>query len=102
MTRLEQLQRLAEASPNDPLAHYAIGLELINQERWGDAVAAFRRSLDVDANYSAAYYHMARAQIKAGESAAAAETLRKGMQVAKARGDWKTEAEMRDLLDTIT
>lgn len=102
MTRLEQLQKLASVTRDDPMPHYAVGLELAQQERWSEAVQAFQQALRINENYSAALYHMARAQIKAGAHADAVETLRRGMTVAHAAGDWKTEAEMRDLLDTIT
>lgn len=102
MTRLEQLQKLVEVCPDDPLTHYGVGLEFINLERWEDAIASMRKTLDVDPQYSVAYYHLARAQIKADRHEEAAESLRRGMTVAHEKGDWKTEAEMRDLLDTIS
>ncbi len=101
MTRLEQLQKLVAISPDDPLTHYAVGLEFIELKRWEDAVAAFRAAIRVDPHYSVAFYHLGRAQIGAADTAGAAETLRSGVDVARAKGDWKTEAEMRDLLDTL-
>jgi len=95
--RLEQLRKLAEISPDDPMAHYAIGLELIQQERWTEAVTAFDQAISADENYSAAYYHKGRALIKANESTAAQETLTKGIEVATAVGDMKTVSEMTEL-----
>lgn len=101
MDRLEQLQKLAAMSPDDPLAHYAVGLELIQREQWPDAVGAFDRALAADGQYSAAYYHKARAQIRGGEHGAAKETLASGIRVAGEAGDWKTRSEMEQLLETI-
>ncbi len=101
MSRLEQLLKLAETSPKDPLSHYALGLEYINLERWDDAAAAFAKALDVDNRYTAAYYHKARAEIRAGKRGAAKATLAAGMECARANGDMKTEREMRELLETI-
>ena len=102
MTRLEQLQKLVRMSPNDPLTHYALGLEHANLQQWPDAIGAYDAALQADAKYSAAYYHKARAEIKAGRAAAAQETLRFGIEVARSAGDLKTVKEMQQLLDTIT
>jgi tetratricopeptide (TPR) repeat protein len=99
--RLEQLQKLAAIAPDDPLAHYGLGLEFINLQRWEDAVAAFNQAIAVDGRYSAAFYHKARAEIAAGNAAAGRATLTAGMEVARAAGDWHTQEEMKALLDTL-
>lgn len=100
MTRLEQLQKLVAVAPHDPMSHYGLGLEFLNLQRWPDAVAAFGQAIAVDAKYSAAYYHKARAQLSAGQPDAARQTLTDGMAVARAAGDWHTEGEMRELLES--
>ena len=102
MSRLEQLQELVATSPDDPLTHYSLALEYNNLERWDDAIAAFEAALKVDAHYSAAYYHKARAEIKASRREAARSTLTVGIEIAGAAGDAKTVREMKDLLDTIS
>lgn len=101
MTRLEQLEKLTSMTPNDPMAHYGLGLEFVNQQRWPEAVAAFDRAMKVDPKYSAAYYHKARAEIAAGLNDAARATLNDGMRAAQQAGDWHTEGEMRELLESI-
>lgn len=101
MTRLEQLQKLARVAADDPLAHYGLALEYINQNAWAEAIAAFNRVLELSPAYSAAYYHRARCEIQCGQPDAARGTLRAGMEVAGAAGDWKTRNEMQELLDSI-
>lgn len=101
MTRLEQLQKLVAIAPGDPMSHYGVGLEYINLQQWSDATAAFQRAIDVDPKYSAAYYHKARAQINGGNEAAARDTLKHGMEIARSAGDWHTQGEMEALLGTI-
>jgi Tfp pilus assembly protein PilF len=101
MSRLEQLRKLLAIAPNDPMSHYGLGLEYINLEQWDDAAAAFSRAIAVDPKYSAAYYHQARALIHSGKPDAARETLNAGIVVAKAAGDWHTQGEMQQLLDSI-
>ncbi len=102
MTRLEKLQKLAAATPQDPLAHFAIGLEHLNLEQYPQAVAAFAQALAVDSRYVAGYYHKARAEIRAGQHEAAQRTLQAGIDVAQAAGDAKTVREMKELLVTIS
>jgi tetratricopeptide (TPR) repeat protein len=101
MSRLEQLKKLLSIAPNDPMSHYGLGLEYINLEQFDDAAAAFARAVEVDAKYSAAYYHKARAEIHAGRADDARRTLTAGIAVAKAAGDWHTQGEMQQLLDSI-
>ena len=101
MSRLDKLTKLTQLAPQDPMTHYGLGLEYINLERWDEAVAAFDRALGVDAKYSAAYYHKARALISAGRGGAARATLEAGIAVARSAGDWHTQNEMTALLDTI-
>ena len=101
MSRLEQLRKLLAIAPNDPMSHYGLGLEYINLEQWDDAATAFSKAIEVDAKYSAAYYHRARAEIHARRPEAARATLNAGIAVAKSAGDWHTQGEMQQLLDSI-
>lgn len=101
MSRLEQLKKLVSISPGDPLAHYALGIELINLTQWEEAIAAFDAAARADPRYSPAYYHKARAEIGAGRPQVARATLTTGIEVARSAGDWHTEGEMRALLESI-
>jgi tetratricopeptide (TPR) repeat protein len=101
MSRLEQLKKLVAVAPEDPLSHYALGLEYINLQQFGEAAEAFDAALRADAKYSAAYYHKGRALIAGGRTDEARQTLTAGMDVAQAQGDWKTQNEMRELLESI-
>lgn len=101
MSRLEQLKRLAALEPSDPLAHYGVGLEHINQGQWPEAIEAFARAIAADRGYSPAYYHKGRAEIAAGQSDAARATLSRGIEIAQSAGDMKTVGEMQELLASL-
>lgn len=101
MTRVEQLKKLIELDPRDPMSHYGLGLEYVNLQEWDNAIAAFGQAIAADANYSSAYYHKARAEIGGGRHADAKTTLTKGMEIAQAAGDWHTQGEMRELLESV-
>lgn len=100
-TRLEQLQKLVAVDPNDPFAHYGVGLELLGLERFEEACAAFTAALERDPNYVAAYHLRARTEIKMGARPAAAETLRAGIAAAQRVGDRHAAAEMAELLESL-
>jgi len=102
VSRLEQLLKLIKLDPADPLGHYAVGLQYFQLERWNDAIAAFEKTLVRDPHYTPAYYHKARAEIRAARREAAQATLAAGMECARSTGDAKTEREMRELLETIS
>lgn len=101
MTRLDQLRKLAAAEPNDPLAHYGIGLECLNLQRWEDARTAFAHTLTIDPKYTAAFLQKARAELKLGAREAAAETLRAGVALAAAKGETHAADEMRKMLEAL-
>ncbi|MCH7873475.1 MAG: hypothetical protein IID33_17390 [Planctomycetes bacterium] len=101
MPRIEQLQKLVQMDPDDALGHYGLALEYLNLEQWGDAAASFASTIERDPNCAAAYYHKARAEIAARSSDEAHATLTRGIEVAGAVGDEKTQREMRELLDTV-
>lgn len=102
MSRLEQLLELASGAPQDPLCQYALGLEYLNQGQWAKAIAAFEKTLKIDCKYAAAYYHKARAEIRASKRDDAKKTLAAGIECSRAGRDEKTEREMHALLETIS
>jgi len=101
MSRLEKLRQLAAAQPDDPLTHYGVGLECMGLEQWPDALAAFDRTLAIDAQYSAAYLQKARTLLKLDRRAEAAAALQAGVAVAAARGETHAVSKMQELLETL-
>ncbi len=101
MSRLDQLRKLADAQPDDPFAHYAVGLEYAEQRQWAQAQAALARSLEIDADYTAAYMQKARAELKLGRREDARATLQAGMAVAGRLGDQHAVDELGKMLEAL-
>lgn len=99
--RIAQLKRLLESDPEDAFCLYGLAIEYANQRNNDDAIAYFDRALAVDADYCYAYFHKAKALEAAGDAPAAAETLRCGIQRAKAIGDHKALNELTGYLDEL-
>jgi tetratricopeptide (TPR) repeat protein len=66
------------------------------------AVAWFDQTLTVDPDYLYAYFHKARCQEQAGDTAAAADTLRQGVERAQSADDAKALNELAAYLDQLT
>jgi Tfp pilus assembly protein PilF len=70
----------------------------------GDAAAAVRHAqaaVALDASYSAGWKVLGQAQIAAGDAAGAAESYRRGIAVADARGDRQAAKEMQVFLKRL-
>ena len=61
--RIEQFRKMAQANPDDDLAHFALGNALFDAQRLGEAVPVLRHVIMVNAGYSRAYVLLASAQL---------------------------------------
>jgi Tfp pilus assembly protein PilF len=94
-TNLEAL--LAKGNDAPPL-RFALATRYLAA---GDAAAAMRHAqacVALDANYSAGWKVLGRAQAAAGDTAAAIESYKRGIEVADARGDRQASKEMQVFL----
>lgn len=87
MSRIEQIRKLLTSSPDDTFLLYSLGMELLGGGQAQQAAAAFRRVLELDASYLAAYTQAAAALRQTGDIPAAAELLRQGLELAGRQGD---------------
>ena len=99
--RISKLKALLEDEPDDPFLLYSLGHEYAKAGDADSALAFFDRTIAADADYCYAYYHKARVQQQAGDTAAAKETLETGLARALASKDQKAESEIRLYLDSL-
>ena len=98
---IEQLQRLLEAEPDDAFLLYALAQERAKAGDLDGAVAGYDRVIALDPGHAYAWFHKARAQEQAGAAGDAADTLRAGLQAARAVGDHKAAAEIAAYLGDL-
>jgi Flp pilus assembly protein TadD len=91
--RVEALRALVGENPDDPLGHYLLGLELSKLSRHDEAVRAFRRAVDLDPLYTAAWRELGKALGRAGDVPGARGALARAVEVAEVTGDLQTRRE---------
>jgi tetratricopeptide (TPR) repeat protein len=102
MSRIDQLQKLLELEPNDPFCLYGLAQEYVKTDELEKAIAYFDKTLEADGNYVYAYYHRGKALLRLGRRDDALATFRRGHEVARAVGDEKGLAELRDAIAELS
>ena len=96
--RLAFLEQTTSAGNADSFAWYALALEYKKEQRWDDAMAAFRSLRDKDPSYLALYLMAGQTLVEADRPADAREWLTSGITLARSRGDAKTLGELENAL----
>lgn len=96
--RIEKFRTMAEANPNDELAHMSLGRALLEADDADGAARAFQRVLVITPKHSKTYQLLATAQFKLERKEEALETLKTGARVANERGDLMPRNEMVRIL----
>ena len=102
MPSIEQLQKMLKSEPRDAFLRYALAMEYAKQNQFADALREFRTLLDAHPDYVAGYFMMGRTQAQSGDTKSAADTYRKGIDVAKEKGDLHAAGEISDALEELT
>jgi len=91
-------QSLAE-DPADTFLRYGLAMQCLRE---GDVEEGRQRLLALIADHPddqvAAYQQLGQSYAESGEAGPAVETLRRGIDRARARGDWHAAGEMEGLL----
>lgn len=96
--RIEQFRMMADANPNDELAHFSLGNELLKAGDAQGAIASFKRAIEINPKMSKSYQLLAKAQDSAGSRDEAIASLKSGAQIAHDRGDLLPRNEMLEIL----
>ena len=99
--RIAQFKNMAEADPDNDMAHFSLGSALLQAKRPAEAAQAFARCIALNPGMSKGYQLAGQAFLEAGDRALAIEALTQGYRVAAERGDRMPRDAMGELLNKI-
>jgi tetratricopeptide (TPR) repeat protein len=91
---LRNFERMLESGKDSALLRYSIGNEHSKAGEWDAAIDALEHAVALDATYTAAWKLYASALEHAERHAEALDAYRRGIVVARQKGDRQAEKEM--------
>jgi tetratricopeptide (TPR) repeat protein len=102
VSRIGQLQARVEADGMDQLAHFGLGGVYLAAGKYMMAVAEYRRAIEINPEYAAAWKGLGEAYHLMDIDKEAAAAWRNGVQAAGKTGEKRAGTEMQTLLATLT
>lgn len=99
--RLQKLAEMLEKQPHDTFLLYAMGMEYLGMNDVNVAEKYFKQVLEVDTNNVASHYQLGILFTQLNREDEAQLVLEKGLELAKQKGDLKTQNEFRSALDEL-
>jgi tetratricopeptide (TPR) repeat protein len=96
--RIGQFRKMATDDPNNELAHYRLGGLLMEAGQHAEAIASFRRTLELEPRFSRVYLLLGQCLLAIGDSKQAIDVLNQGYAVADERGDNMPRDEISRML----
>lgn len=102
MSRLENIQKIVDQSPNDPFARYGLALELKNGGRADDAHAQFEELERRHPDYVPQFLMHANLLKEMGRTDDAKSCLSRGISAAQKTRNAHALGEMQQALDELS
>ena len=99
--RRKMLEDFLVQNPTDSFARYGLALDYANAGETERGLDEFRKLLEINPDYVAAYQMSAQTLIKAGRAQEAQPLLVKGIGCAQRNGNQHAAREMQGMLDEI-
>lgn len=99
--RIAQFQNMAQADPENEMAHFSLGRALNEAGRHAEAAESFLRCTELAPSMSMAYQLAGEALLKSGDKDKAAQLLTRGYTIAAERGEFKPRDAMAGLLKSL-
>lgn len=99
--RLQKLAEMLEKQPHDTFLLYAMGMEYLGMNDVNVAEKYFKQVLEVDSNHIATHYQLGILFTQLNREDEAQLVLEKGFELARQKGDLKTQNEFRSALDEL-
>lgn len=92
--RIDTFLNMLEQGQDNALLRFAIGSELLQQERYAEASVHLAKATEHDRGYSAAWKLLGKARAAAGDTAGAMAAFEAGIAAAEGKGDRQAAKEM--------
>lgn len=99
--RIAQFENMAQADPDNDMAHFSLGGAYAQAGRHADAARAYLKCVEVNPAMSKAWQLAGASLIASGEKARAADVLTKGFVEAASRGDRMPQNAMGEMLRSL-
>ena len=100
-SRLQMLKQFVSANPNDSFARYGLAMEYANAGDTEAALAEFKRLIEMNPDYTAAYQMAAQTLVKSGRESEARTMLEAGIKSATRTGNAHAQSEMQGMVDEL-
>jgi tetratricopeptide (TPR) repeat protein len=100
-TRLQKIEAMLVADPNDPELHYMLAMEHIGLGDDAGALACFDKLFAIAPSYAPAYHMAGRTLQRLDRLGEAKAVLQKGIPIALAKNDTHAAGEMEGLLESL-
>src|SRR5205807_6062491 len=99
--RIAQFRKMANDDPDNELGHYRLGQLLMENKEYEQAIASFRRTLELSPQFSKVYQLLGAAHLALNQRDEAVKVLRQGFSIADERGDNMPRDEMGKMLNQL-
>jgi Fe-S cluster biosynthesis and repair protein YggX len=93
-SRIEQFRKMADADPTNELGHFSLGKAYLDGGMTQAAITSLRRVIELNPNIAKVYQLLGEALVKENRKPEAIDMLKRGVEVATARGDMMPKNEM--------
>lgn len=101
MPRLEQIQKMLQAEPDDVFLNFGLAMEYMRTGQLEQALDQFQHVIELDGSYTTAYFQKANTLVSLDRREEAREALTAGIEAARRSGDHHAAAEMSEALALI-
>lgn len=100
-SRLQMLTEFLQQNPGDAFARYGLAMEYSNAGQTEQALAEFKKLLELHPDYTNGYFMAAQALERSGRTAEAKNMLEIGTEAAKRTGNKHALSEMTGMLEEL-
>ena len=100
-TKIDQLKKLIEKNPDNPLGRYGLANELFKSELYADAIIEINEYLKLKDDEGAVYRMMAECYVRLGDTEKAKESYTKGIEAASRHGHPSMAEEFEEAIEFL-